>query len=88
MAWKPGEGGHLRLAARDRARQAAGEVADTGWVRQVGDRRHGVGLANIRERLQLLYGFQGDADWCRGTSPRGTVVTVTVPLQTIEGTMA
>ena len=43
----------------------------------------GVGLANIRERLQLLYGNKASLTVAEN-QPSGTVVTVTVPYKTIE----
>jgi sensor histidine kinase YesM len=46
-----------------------------------------VGLANIRERLQLLYGPKATLTVAENP-PGGTVVTVTVPYKTVEGTMA
>jgi sensor histidine kinase YesM len=43
-----------------------------------------VGLANIRERLQLLYGPKASLTVAQN-QPSGTLVTVTVPYKTIEG---
>jgi LytS/YehU family sensor histidine kinase len=66
-------------ARRDRARQAAVSVADTGLgFGKAATAGTGVGLANIRERLQLLYGRKASADGGR-EPPGGTVVTITVP---------
>ena len=44
----------------------------------------GVGLANIRERLQLLYGNKATLN-VRENPDGGTAVTVTVPYKSIEG---
>ena len=40
----------------------------------------GIGLANIRERLQLLYGNKGSVT-IGENQPSGTTVTITVPYQ-------
>jgi sensor histidine kinase YesM len=47
----------------------------------------GVGLANIRERLQLLYGNKA-ALTVAENRPSGTVVTITVPYRTVEAATA
>ena len=47
----------------------------------------GVGLANIRERLQLLYGNKGSMAIAE-TPGGGTTVTVTLPYKPVEGTDA
>jgi len=47
----------------------------------------GVGLANIRERLQLLYGPKATLTVAEN-QPSGTVVTITVPYKTVEGSFA
>jgi LytS/YehU family sensor histidine kinase len=43
----------------------------------------GVGLANIRERLQMLYGARASLTVAEN-QPSGTVVTVTVPYKMVE----
>ena len=43
----------------------------------------GVGLANIRERLQLLYGSKASLTVAENPAG-GTIVTVTVPYKSIE----
>jgi sensor histidine kinase YesM len=43
-----------------------------------------VGLANIRERLQLLYGSKATLS-VRENPGGGTAVSVTVPYKSIEG---
>jgi sensor histidine kinase YesM len=47
----------------------------------------GVGLANIRERLQLLYGPKASLT-VAANQPSGTVVTITVPYKAVEGSFA
>jgi len=42
-----------------------------------------VGLANIRERLMLLYGSKGSITVTEN-QPSGTVVTITVPYRSRE----
>jgi LytS/YehU family sensor histidine kinase len=42
----------------------------------------GVGLSNVRERLQLLYGAQAQLKLTENV-PAGTVVTITVPYRTV-----
>ena len=56
-------------------------VADTGIGYDPDNRMTGgtgLGLANIRERLELLYGAAGHLE-IAANSPRGTVVTLTIP---------
>jgi sensor histidine kinase YesM len=43
-----------------------------------------VGLANIRERLQMLYGPKAVLTVAEN-QPSGTLVTITVPYRTVEG---
>ena len=47
----------------------------------------GVGLANIRERLQLLYGAKASLAVTENPGG-GTVVTVTVPYKPLQGEAA
>jgi signal transduction histidine kinase len=59
-------------------------VADTGvGFGKAATAGTGVGLANIRERLQLLYGGKG-ALTVTENAGGGTRVTVTVPYRTLE----
>ncbi|HKX42519.1 MAG TPA: hypothetical protein VJO99_15280, partial [Burkholderiaceae bacterium] len=65
-------------------------VADTGLgFGKAATAGTGVGLANIRERLKLLYGNKASMTIGENT-PSGTVVTITVPYQAQahEGEMA
>jgi signal transduction histidine kinase len=60
-------------------------VADTGLgFGKAATAGTGVGLANIRERLQMLYGARASLTVAEN-QPSGTVVTVTVPYKTVEG---
>jgi hypothetical protein len=82
------EGGSLRLAAEIVHGKLQVTVADTGLgFGKAATAGTGVGLANIRERLQLLYGPKA-ALTVAANQPSGTVVTITVPYRTIEGAYA
>ena len=79
------EGGTLRVAAEILHGKMAVSVADTGLgFGRAATAGTGVGLANIRERLQLLYGTRATLTVAENR-PSGTVVTVTVPYKTVEG---
>ena len=79
------EGGLLRLAAEIVHGKLQVTVADTGLgFGKAATAGTGVGLANIRERLQLLYGPKASLT-VAANQPSGTVVTITVPYKTIEG---
>ena len=79
------EGGHLRVAAEIVHGKLQMTVADTGLgFGKAATAGTGVGLANIRERLQLLYGPKASLTVAEN-QPSGTVVTVTVPYKSIEG---
>jgi hypothetical protein len=75
------EGGRLGVTAEIVHGNLAVTVADTGLgFGRAATAGTGIGLANIRERLKLLYGDRASmvvAD----NSPSGTVVTLTVPYQ-------
>jgi hypothetical protein len=79
------EGGTLKVRAEIVHGKLAVSVADTGLGFGRGATAGtGVGLANIRERLQLLYGTK--AHLVVAENPGGgTVVTVTVPYKSLEG---
>jgi len=78
------EGGTLAVSAEIVHGRLAVTVADTGLGFGRADTAGtGVGLANIRERLKLLYGDKASmvvAD----NLPSGTVVTITVPYQALQ----
>ncbi len=80
------EGGLLALKAEIVHGKLQVTVADTGLgFGKAATAGTGVGLANIRERLQLLYGPRATLTVAEN-QPSGTVVTVTVPYKTVEGT--
>ena len=78
------EGGTLTVSAEIVDGRLAVAVADTGLGFGRADTAGtGIGLANIRERLKLLYGDKATmvvAD----NQPSGTIVTLTVPYQALQ----
>ncbi len=79
------EGGHLSVTAEIVHGKLQVTVADTGLgFGKAATAGTGVGLANIRERLQLLYGPKA-AVTVTENRPSGTVVTITVPYRTLHG---
>jgi len=82
------EGGHLRVKAEVVHGKLAVSVADTGLgFGKAATAGTGVGLANIRERLQMLYGAKASVA-VTANEPSGTVVTITVPYKPVEGSPA
>ncbi len=85
------EGGHLRVSAEIVHGKLQMTVADTGLgfgqSGKAATAGTGVGLANIRERLQMLYGPKASLTVAEN-QPSGTRVTVTVPYKSIEGAAA
>jgi signal transduction histidine kinase len=82
------EGGSLRLSAEVQHGKLAVTVADTGvGFGKAATAGTGVGLANVRERLQLLYGNKATLS-VREHNGGGTAVTITVPYKSIEGANA
>ncbi len=84
------EGGKLSLKAEIVHGKLAVTVADTGlgFGRAASSGKTagtGVGLANIRERLQLLYGPKGSLTITENPGG-GTRVTLAVPYKPVEGT--
>ncbi len=78
------EGGRLTVKAEIVHGKLAVSVADTGLgFGRAATAGTGVGLANIRERLQLLYGNKASLTVAEN-QPGGTIVTVTVPYKTVE----
>ncbi len=78
------EGGRLTVRAEVQHGKLAVTVADTGvGFGKAATAGTGVGLANIRERLQLLYGAKASLT-VRENPGGGTVVAVTVPYKTVE----
>jgi signal transduction histidine kinase len=82
------EGGSLTLRAEIVHGKLAVSVADSGlgfgMAQTAGT---GVGLANIRERLELLYGSRGRLEVAENPGG-GTRVTITVPYRSIESAVA
>ncbi|MBL8306588.1 MAG: histidine kinase [Rubrivivax sp.] len=79
------EGGSLTLKAEIVHGKLQVTVADTGLgFGKAATAGTGVGLANIRERLQLLYGARASLTVAEN-APSGTVVQITVPYKTVEG---
>jgi two-component system LytT family sensor kinase len=80
-------GGTIRLAARAFAGELLIEVSDDGpGIELAGETQpefNGVGLANIRERLQVLYGSNHG---CRfeNVEPHGLKIGIRIPLETAE----
>jgi len=75
------DGGTLRVKAEIVHGKLAVTVADTGLgFGKAATAGTGIGLANIRERLKLLYGNKASMTIGENT-PSGTVVTITVPYQ-------
>ncbi len=75
------EGGKLSVRAEVNHGKLAVTVADTGLgFGKAATAGTGVGLANIRERLQLVYGNKASMVVTENL-PTGTVVTLTVPYQ-------
>ncbi|MCE4557486.1 sensor histidine kinase [Roseateles cellulosilyticus] len=73
------EGGKLTVKAEILHGKLAVTVADTGLgFGRAATSGTGVGLANIRERLQLLHGNKASVTVTEN-QPSGTVVTITVP---------
>jgi len=78
-------GGHVRVSARREADRLEIEVADDGpgFGGNGGGVRAGVGLANVRERLALLYGAAGSLE-CGDGPGGGGRVRVRLPWRTVE----
>lgn len=82
------EGGTLKLKAEIVHGKLQVTVADTGLgFGKAATAGTGVGLANIRERLQLLYGPKATLTVAEN-QPSGTLVSITVPYRTVEGSFA
>ena len=79
------EGGHLRVSAHIEHGKLVVEVADTGLgFGRAATAGTGVGLANTRERLQLLYGNKASLTVAEN-QPCGTLIRISVPYRSNEG---
>jgi sensor histidine kinase YesM len=79
------EGGTLRVKCEIVHGKLAVTVADTGLgFGKAATAGTGVGLANVRERLQLLYGGRASVSVTEN-QPSGTIVTITVPYKSLGG---
>lgn len=79
------EGGSLTVRAQVVHGKLQVTVADTGLgFGKAATAGTGVGLANVRERLQMLYGGKATLAITEN-QPGGTVVTITVPYRPVEG---
>ena len=75
--WSPG--GRVDVTARAAGERLEIAVADTGaGVAGSGLKGGGIGLANVRERLDLLYGGQGALE-LEENEPRGFVARILIP---------
>jgi sensor histidine kinase YesM len=75
-------GGHVTIAACRDGDSLVVTVTDTGAGLAAGSRSsHGVGLANVRERLAALFGARGRFT-LEGVAPRGARATIEIPLAT------
>jgi sensor histidine kinase YesM len=82
------EGGHLQVKAEIVHGDLQICVADSGLgFGRAGTAGTGVGLANIRERLQLLYGSRGSLTIAENPGG-GTRVTIRVPYRPVGGASA
>ena len=78
------EGGSLRVSAEIVHGKLAVTVADTGLgFGRAATAGTGVGLANVRERLKMLYGTQASLTLAENR-PAGTVATITVPYRAVH----
>jgi signal transduction histidine kinase len=82
------EGGALKVKAEIVHGKLAVSVVDTGLgFGKAPTAGTGVGLANVRERLQLLYGTRAALTVTENPAG-GTVVTITVPYKSLEAAVA
>jgi sensor histidine kinase YesM len=82
------EGGQLRVKAEIVHGKLQVTVADTGvGFGNAATSGTGVGLANIRERLQLLHGNRASLT-VSANQPSGTVICITVPYRSLGDTVA
>ena len=78
------DGGTIDIGASVRDERLVVHVADTGRGVVDGENPadgHGVGLANVRERLAALYGSRARFSLA-GIEPRGAAATLEIPYET------
>jgi signal transduction histidine kinase len=81
------EGGRLEVSAQVVHGQLVVRVADTGvGFGRADTSGTGTGLANLRERLSLIYGAQASLE-VQDNTPIGTVVTITLPYRSLTAAM-
>jgi signal transduction histidine kinase len=73
------EGGRIRVSAERQRDALLLKVADSGRGMEV-RHGHGTGLANIRQRLRMMYGTKAVL-LLRSAEPRGVVASVLLPLR-------
>jgi signal transduction histidine kinase len=73
------EGGAIRVSASCESSMLTVKVADTGRGMSA-QQGHGSGLANVRQRLTLLFGATGSLSLSRA-EPRGVIASLSVPLR-------
>jgi sensor histidine kinase YesM len=79
------EGGRLTVRAEIQHGRLAVTVADTGiGFGKAATAGTGVGLTNVRERLQLLYGSKASLA-VRENDGGGTQVTIAIPYRSLAG---
>jgi sensor histidine kinase YesM len=77
------DGGTIAISAEHAGPRLVLRVADTGCGMAGGERPadgHGMGLANVRERLAALYGAQGSFTLA-SNAPRGAIATLELPFE-------
>jgi LytS/YehU family sensor histidine kinase len=72
------DGGSIRVTASHEQASLVLKVADSGGG-MAATEGHGMGLANIRRRLTMLYGDGAGLSLARAAT-RGVVATVSIPL--------
>ncbi|RKP48325.1 sensor histidine kinase [Trinickia fusca] len=77
------EGGQIRIAARCEDQMLRLDVSDTGVGLGNSTKVHGgVGLANVRERMQSLYGAEGQLSiGANADATRGVTATLLIPIR-------
>lgn len=74
------EGGHLHVTAERAANHLNLQVVDDGIGIRESSEPRGIGLQNVRQRLETLYSQEASMKVAAGAAGRGTTVTIRVPL--------